>query len=224
MKDKLMEKLREFHIALLDNRIKFRSIFLIISFFLFYLISHSQTISSFKHLKYYDIKSCKLIYKFDIEVAQGEKTIIFDDWGHLEKEIQKTCADSVKSDSASNLNYFINEIPSNVLGIKNDSTSYQIDLDKKVGYKQNSFYFEKPPELHDSLQRVIGMDTILGKPCKIVEFGNQLKLWFWNNIILKKELIDERGGFKILEYVTEIDENYEIKPNEFDVPNDIVIQ
>ena len=72
--------------------------------------------------------------------------------------------------------------------------------------------------------KLFGYDTILGKPCIVSIIDNQIKIWRWKNFILKKEFMDKNEENTVFEYVTEIDENYSIKPDEFDVPKDIIIK
>ena len=54
-------------------------------------------------------------------------------------------------------------------------------------------------------------------------YGDKIKFWYWNNLVLKKEFA-EGDVVKTLEYATFIDENYMIKSDEFEIPKDVIIQ
>ena len=96
---------------------------------------------------------------------------------------------------------------------------YAIDLDRQIGYKQ-----EDASPLPDLDQSEVGKDTILGKPCKIVEIQHAFRIWYWGKIALKRELVQKVEGFRVEEFAIEIDENYAIGPDEFKIPASIKIQ
>ncbi len=205
--------------------------FLLTLFITFYLNSYSQDSSLSK--KIYDIKSCKIVYKYNIGFAKGEKTIIFDNWGNIEKENGVAYIDTLhpitkmfdslfhKSDTTTK-----NKIPStqHILAIQTHDIIYNIDLDKKIGSMRTRFHLEEFLGVTDSLEKIIGADTFLGKQCIIKEFGGQLRFWYWNKIVLKKVFVDSNGDKSVQEYAIEIDENYKIKPDEFEPPKDIIFQ
>ena len=70
---------------------------------------------------------------------------------------------------------------------------------------------------------MLGQDTILGKPCKVVEYQHGVRIWLWKNIPLKNLPLWVSGP-KIGENAILVDENYVIRPNEFKVPANIKIQ
>jgi hypothetical protein len=75
----------------------------------------------------------------------------------------------------------------------------------------------------DSL-KVIGREIYLQKPCEIVSFGNEFKIWMWNKLALRKELVNASDGVNIFERAIEINENYIIKKDEFDLSEGIVVK
>ena len=72
-------------------------------------------------------------------------------------------------------------------------------------------------------ERLIGIDTFLNRKCIIKSYGDKIKFWYWNNLVLKKEFV-EGDIVKTLECATVIDENYMIKSDEFEIPKDVTIQ
>ena len=79
---------------------------------------------------------------------------------------------------------------------------------------KNSF----PSELPDPSRRIVGMDTILGKPCVVSEFNGAIRVWTWENIQLKTETVVNADGLKVNVTAVSLDEHYVIKPDEFQIP------
>jgi hypothetical protein len=193
--------------------------------------------------KPYSIKSCKIVYKFFDGPQNGNKTVIFDDWGRKEKEdvvmstdtaalqqffsgirqeIAQTTPKSPMADSMGKA--FGQEIPvvQHNMKLRIPGQVYAIDLDRMIGYKQE--YFIMLPDSGFLPETEVGKDTILGKPCKIVEVQHAFRIWYWGKIALKREMAQKIEGMRIEEFAIEIDENYAIKPDEFIVPVSIKIQ
>lgn len=200
-------------------------------FITFYLNSYSQDSSQTK--KFYDIKSCKIVYRYNIGFAKGEKTIIFDNWGNIEKEEGIIYVDTVhpitkmldslfhKSDTTTK-----NIIPltQHILNIQTANIIYNIDLNNKIGSMRPRYQLEESFAMPDSLEKTIGTDTFLNRQCLVKEVGGQIKLWYWNKIVLKKVFAGSDGDNSAQEYAIEIDENYKIKPDEFEPPKDIIFK
>jgi hypothetical protein len=175
----------------------------------------------------YDIKSCKIVFKFVNGPQSGEKTVIFDNWGRSEKEEVTTITDTsymanLSADSV--LRNAFNKTPSvQHQGLIHQSgQAFVFDLDRNVGYKRN--YVPMEPDLALIGQREVGKDTILGKPCKILEIHGAFRIWYWGKIALKKELIEKGASLNVQEYAVSIDENYVITPDEFKVPPSVKLR
>ena len=69
------------------------------------------------------------------------------------------------------------------------------------------------------MQKKVGEDTFLGKRCEIYDMGGA-KIWYWKGVALKKVLLADQ----IYEDATSVDENYVIKPDEFEVPKNVKMQ
>jgi hypothetical protein len=178
--------------------------------------------------KPYGIKSCKIVYKFFDGPQNGSKTLIFDDWGRREKE------DVVMSTDTAALQKFLSDMHGEIaqtspkpkppivqrnMKVRIPGAVYAIDLDRQIGYKQ-----EDASPLPDLDQSEVGKDTILGKPCRIVEVRHAFRIWYWGKIALRREMVSKVLGMRIEEFAIEVDENYSIGPDEFKIPASIKIQ
>jgi hypothetical protein len=191
--------------------------------------------------KHFPIKSCRVVFKFVNGPQSGTKTVIFDDWGNLEKEEGVTMTDTIAMrkvlgsvlDSASTSpetsafqNNFRLAALQHTLIITTNGQRYIIDLDQHTGVKGPILIME------DNMEGVLKqtgfvfarLDTLLGKPCEIWEAHGAFRFWVWNKFyVLKKELMaDFPASMRVEEYATEIDESYSIKPDEFKVPDNII--
>ena len=171
--------------------------------------------------KYYNLRACKITYEFFDGLNQGEKTVIFDDSGFYEKEIvvAHMVSNSIMKDSI--LARFSKK-DVNALAIKTPQSIYSIDLDTRTGTIQDR---RSPPfgdEFFSSSKKMIGRDTILSRPCEIAQYENAMKVWYWKNIALKKQMVVD--GIIIQECAASIDELYSIKKDEFAVPKGVVLQ
>jgi hypothetical protein len=183
-------------------------------------VSYGQNDSS--HLfKYYDLDACRVTFTFFDGMNQGEKTIIFADSGFFEKEIvvAHMVNNSILNDST--MVQFSRE-GINALAIKTPQNTYLIDLKTRTGTRQDRLSVPFGAELYSSGKKVLGRDTILGRPCEVVQYENAMKIWYWKKIALKKEMVVD--GIMIQECAVSIDELYPIKKDEFDVPKDVVWQ
>ncbi len=156
--------------------------------------------------------------------------MIFDDWGNTVKEEVTTFTDTImmrhvfRSISDSMGNIPVPAVQHNLI-IKISSQLYSIDLDKHIGYKSNSISFHFGPDFFKKDEVIVGTDTIIGKPCQIVDMQHAFRLWIWEKIPLKKQPIPAiMDGVKVEEYATEIDDSYVIKADEFKIPFNIKIQ
>ncbi len=169
----------------------------------------------------YQIKSCKIDYIFSNGLQKGTKILIFSDSGKLAKEIGASYVDtSAKIDLPKEL--VSNRTTYNQLIIQTMDSVFSVDLDLQTGYKRATIFFfnEKTKDsIFGSMSKKVRQDTLLGRKCDIFDM-NGAKLWYWKGIILKKELLPNQ----LYEYATSIDENYIIKPDEFDVPKNIKMQ
>ncbi len=171
--------------------------------------------------KCYDIKSCRIVYTFFNGLERGDKIRIFDDWGAFEKIVAKTklVKDSIEGDSIVSKIMKARAKDTNILMLRNRAGSYIIDLDKKEGV----FYslLGCNPEIPDNVGRLVGKDTILGKPCDVMEMPGFIKVWLWNKLVLKKQLTQKVDGITVEEYAILIDENYKIQEGDFNLPTDV---
>ena len=111
-------------------------------------------------------------------MASGEKILTFDDWGNTFKEEITTVQDTatlekllmaLKGNSKSAPDSIFNMNMRGVqhyLGIYTPTQTCNIDLDLHIGYVTESY---NPPDLGPISATVVGQDTILGKPCQVVE-------------------------------------------------------
>ena len=211
---------------------------------LFLQSARSQPDSS-NELRLYPVKSCRILYRYYDGPTKGESAIIFDDWGREEKEVDSAKIDTAGmrkelemvaealqhshlriagSDSLSErLNGPIATVL-HTLRLRLARTEYHIDLNTKTGYRSSA----DPLLMFDTAhieQSEIGVDTILGKPCRIMEVQHAYHIWYWGRIPLKKVSIRETempAGEE--EYAVTIDENYKIKPDEFKIPVNVKMQ
>jgi hypothetical protein len=194
------------------------------------LLSMAQSDSAASK-RFYDIKSCRIVYKFYDGPQSGVKTLIFDDWGKEEKEEVTTVSDTglMKQmldvaglpDSLRNMT-----IPGvqHTLLIRSAYKKYVINLDKKIGYQSTASMQQFGMNLFEQEAVIVGEDTLLGKRCVVKEIQKAFRLWIWHKIALKKIIIQKGSPLNVGEYATEIDENYVIKPNEFMVPKNITMR
>lgn len=213
-------------------------LFAFLSFCLFPV--YAQTASTLPE-KPYDIKSVRLVYKFVNGPQRGEKILVIDDWGRREKEVVTTITDtsymtdmsstaqaqqkdSFSRASDSMLASISKSIPSvqHQMLIHDSGQTYMVDLDRNIGYQRP--YFQFTPNLDAIGQKEVGKDTILGKPCRVVEVQGAFRIWYWGKIALKKEIIQKVEGMNVGEYVVLIDVDYKIKPDEFKVPASVKMQ
>jgi len=179
--------------------------------------------------RFYDIKSCKIKFRFLKGAQSGEKIFVFDNWGNVEKEEITTINDttimkkgfSSVSDSAIDFT-----IPAKLdqLIIRTPQFIYTINLDQNVGYKQKNNSSNILEQMDSNSSMIIGKDTILGKPCQVLEIEHSMKIWLWNKIALKKQLLQKIDGMQMEESAIEVDEHYKIDPNEFGIPKGVIIK
>jgi hypothetical protein len=143
----------------------------------------------------FGIKSGRIVHTFFAIMASAERIMTFDDWGNTFKEEITTVQDTAtfkkflmaatgnsKSARDSIFNMKIRGVQ-HYLGIRTPTQTWNIDLDLHIGYVTESY---NPPDLGPISATVVGQDTILGKPCQVVEQQHSMRIWFWKNIPLKK--------------------------------------
>jgi hypothetical protein len=201
---------------------------LISSLFLVFALSANAQSNSISPAKKFGIKSGKIIYKFENGPQSGEKIIIFDDWGISIKEIVTTLTDTAM------MRQLLFDAPPAVLQMQlqreqhnmilfTPKDKYDINLDQKTGHGRFSLNLGDFGQLPGFHKKLAGKDTILGRVCDVETIRNAFKLWKWNGIVLKKKIMQDIHGGKVEEFAVEIDEDYKIKPDEFDIPKDIRI-
>ncbi len=162
----------------------------------------------------YDIKSGKIVYRFFNGIQQGEKTVVFDDYGRYEKMI----GSSIVASSATEDQGFVGDTIREML-IKKEGVLYKIDLNKGIGFKLSRT--DILPLNLNSLrpgQMITGTDTVLGKECTIVEVFGSLRSWYWNRIPIRKQIIGSGMTLKVEEFAISIEEDYTIRESEFELP------
>ena len=188
--------------------------------FIFILLV-GQTVVGYSQAPF-EIKSCKIDFVFANGFEQGTKTIVFNDSGRIGKEFGV-----IHVDTSANA-----DIPKEVIGnrtvynrliIQKHDSVFVIDLDLLEGSKRAALYFNAGKSANDTLfgnmQKKVGEDTFLRRKCDIYDTGGA-KIWYWKGVALKKVLLVDQ----IYEYATSVDENYVIKPNEFEIPKNVKIQ
>jgi hypothetical protein len=194
----------------------------------------------------YDVKSARVVYKFSNGPQSGEKVVVFDNWGRSEKMLVTTVTDTAAmgqmisgirseleasssphmhmADSALQTLYNARfRAAQHRLKIRVPGQVYMIDLDQQTGYKSEFFAYtsESVPFKGEGIE--VGKDTVLGKPCRVVEFQHAFRISYWGRIALKKTILNAPAEVIVEEYAIEVDENYQIKPDEFKVPDSIKI-
>lgn len=104
-----------------------------------------------------------------------------------------------------------------------DSIQYSIDLDQHVGQKSWMPPTHMASPFAEDPLTLVGQDTLLGKTCQIYEYMKAFRIWKWEKIPVKKEIMQMPDPTFAVEYATEIDSSYRIKPGEFNLPAGIRI-
>jgi len=167
----------------------------------------------------FDIKSCKIVYRFVNGIQQGEKTVVFDDYGKVEKmtALSIVAGNGNESRIAGDTSY--------EMTIKKPGELYKVNLKEHTGFKTTRnetlpLNLESPRPG----QVIIGPDTILDKPCTVVEIFGSLRTWYWNRIPIKKQVIGSGMTTKIEDVAISIEENYAVSSSEFEVPDGIKLK
>jgi len=170
----------------------------------------------------YAIKSAKIVYHFNNLMQEGTKTMTFDDSGRYVKIIveahlivAKAGFASIDTDLAKSIRQSLHQ-----MSIRTPEMRYTVDMDSLVGYRQPLGPVTNPADFFGS-PKVVGKDTILGRPCIVKEIGGFVRVWSWEGIDLRTETISDGGGSKTQEIAVSIDERYGIKPDEFEIPKNV---
>jgi hypothetical protein len=174
----------------------------------------------------YGIKSCRIAYKFENGSQHGTKIVTFDRWGAIEKEEVTTTTDTAlmrktMTSAPPAANKISIPTVQHILVIKDAKSKTTIDLDKRMGFVDCNIGPWIGVDFNDKNSSVVGKDTIAGKPCIVREMQHAFRVWLWNKIVLKKQLIQNGPPINVTEYATEIDDAYVTKPREFAIPPDI---
>jgi hypothetical protein len=192
--------------------------------------------------KYFGIKTVKIVYKFTNGPQSGEKIIIFDDWGRKEREEVVTNNDTVMFNKAlSAIRQMMDSMPHSPifdsakqsfqdavpavqhnLRIRDSGKVYSIDLDKNTCHVTQDT--QLLPDSGFFGQPGARSDTLLGRPCKVVDFQNAFRIWYWKKIPVKKEVIQHGRAMGVIEYAISFDEGYKAKPDDFKIPPSVKMQ
>lgn len=174
----------------------------------------------------YGIKSGKIVYHFNNLFQAGTKTVIFDDSGRYVKVIIEAHLIVPKEGFASidsNFKMAVKE-KSNQLIIHTPDMEYMEDLDSLRGFRAAPRPLAAATNFFDSAMRVVGKDTVLGRPCVVTEINGAIRNWSWAGIDLKTENVVEGMGPKVQVVAIFIDEHYRIKPDEFQIPGNAKVE
>lgn len=186
-----------------------------------------------KEAKVFELKSGKVEYKLD-GTTKGIKTLYWDDYGRIQHEYRKT---TTKMLGISNTE--------ETLTIRTKEWMYSIDLKEKTGTKTKTDATFQTAEAFTGTQgmthqereqygeamlksmggKEVGSETILGKPCKVIEISQmKSKVWAYKNVTLK--LTVNMGGMlgTSSEEATSIEENIAVPASKFQPPAGIEIQ
>lgn len=167
----------------------------------------------------YDIKSGKIVYRFYNGLQQGEKIVVFDDYGALEKMVSNTIiSNGDKGDES-----FRGDTLSEMI-LKTKGFLYKINLNDGTGFKLTRKE-TLPINLNDLRpgQIITGEDTVLTTyTCTVVESFGATKTCYWNRIPIKKQMIGTSS--RVEEFAVKIDENYVPSKSDFEVPENILIK
>ena len=195
--------------------------------------------TEFTGKKHFGVKSCKLMYKFFDGIRQGERTVIFDEWGNVGRVYTVTRNDTAILSGMFNKmppgkdNPFLKEYRSRLtnqtgdiqeLVIKNEKETITINLDTREGVRQSNASLPLIESYADKEKKVIGQEKVLGLLCDVVLIGTSEKVWLWNNIVLRKQQQLNKTDLKVEEYVTDVDADYVIRTGEFNVPDGMTIR
>ena len=165
-----------------------------------------------------ELKSGIIKYEATSQGNQITVTQCFDDYGKKQSALTETGTAMVKTE---------------VKTLQFGDTVYQINLGMKMG--QKTVLPEKPINYLQLTQAVrekykiqeLGSETIAGKQCtkyslEVTQMGQTVKteVWVWKGLVLKSIL--KMGDMELMtQTATEVQENAEIDPKEFDIPEGV---
>lgn len=190
--------------------------------FAFILLAHATPRASAAEasLKRYQIASA--IVEYTLSGAQsGTETLYFTDYGMREAKYTRS---EIKVASITQ--------KSNRVVIMEGATTYNIDLDAKIGTKIENPLFKKfegqdATELGEKMLRdmggqKIGTESFLGKTCEVWEVKKLgSKMWMWSGIPLKTET--NFGGMQMFITATKLEPNASIPPEKLAIPAGVKI-
>jgi hypothetical protein len=190
----------------------------IIAFLLISLRSFSQIDSEKKAL---GIKCCKITYEFFNGPQKGTKTLIIEDWGRYTRTEGFTESDTAVLKSLNIDLSFLSEKQHELI-ISTPDSIYVINLNTKTGYGRVQQDNQVLMDLYKPEEKIIGTELYLGKSCTVTVVQNFLKIWSWNGICLKKQVLDQ--NVRLEEYALIIDDTYIVDTHDFQVPEGIQIR
>ena len=194
-------------------------------FFMFFTLSFCKAArgqgENSNSIKYYQLRACKLTFKFSNGLQEGDKVLIFNDSGVFEK-VHVYAHALNKSLNGDSVVAALTKNEVTVLMIKTPKSVYTIDLKSKKGRKEHRSPVLWGNESAFLKKRLIGEDTVLGRLCDVYECDGGFKVWYWKGIALRKEMVID--GTPVFERIMAIDEHYLIKKDEFAVPIGVALQ
>lgn len=185
------------------------------------LISLCSVSQSDSTKKTFGIKCCKITYEFFNGPQKGTKTLIIDDWGQYTRTECFTESDTAVLRSHNIDLSFLSEKQYELL-ISTPDSLYVINLDTKTGsgrvHKDNQALME----LYKPEEKIIGTELYLGKSCTVTVVQNFVKVWSWNGICLKKQVLNKDA--RLEEYALTIDDTYIADKHDFQVPKGVQIK
>ncbi len=168
----------------------------------------------------YQVKSAKITYRYEVENAVTDYTLIFSDYGKkaaMDFDIKvEGVTEKSRTISTPEFMYLINynqkqatKIP---VGMINESDveedEDQLDINQLAA------------EIKEKGGIKIGSETVTGKQCDIYEFSAQAgqtgKFWIWNGLLMKADFVEE-GHHAFIE-VVDIKIDIKIEESEFEIP------
>ena len=174
---------------------------------------------SMNDLRLFQIQTCKIVFQFFNGVQKGQKNLIIDKWGLLEREevFAYTGNSPRHPDSTIPMNLFHTF---HMLNMVTQTDEYLIDLNGRTGIKRGRQFSNAVDTVSNG--KIMRKDTILGRECIVKEFENGMTIWFWKGIALKKQNAHETN-LDIGEVAVSIDESYVIKRDDFSIPQNVAL-
>jgi hypothetical protein len=148
------------------------------------------------------------------------RTVIIDDSGRYVKVIVEAHLLAPKEKYASidtNLAKMLRPNTDQMFIITPDM-QYAEDLDSLTGVRLPPQPVFSAKGFFGPDMKIIGRETLPGKPCEIDEINDGIRVWTWKGITLRTQNIQKGNEPVIKLEAVSIDEQYLIKPDEFQIP------